>query len=110
MRFQHKKLASGRWKKLSFFEQMANIGSEVERTISWKEKGNNEYSKHALERGFELLYLTIDDKKNKERLKELTRLREVLIDYFYCDNQFSSTSELWKKYFYAFSYAARVNR
>ncbi len=110
MRFQHKKLASGRWNNLSFFEQMANIGSEVERTISWKEKGNSEYSKHALERAFELLYLTIDDKKNKERLKELTRLREVLIDFFYCNNQFSSTSELWKKYFYAFSYAARVNR
>lgn len=110
MNFQHKKLASGHWNNLSFIEQMANIGSEVERTISWKKKGNSKYSKHALERAFELLYLTIDDKKNKERLKELTRLREVLIDYFYCNNQFSSTSELWKKYFYAFAYAARLNR
>ena len=31
---QHKELAAGRWKKLSFCEQMANIGSEVERALA----------------------------------------------------------------------------
>ena len=34
----HQSLASGRWQQLSFVEQMANIGSEVERALSWKEK------------------------------------------------------------------------
>jgi len=29
----HKELADGKWQLLSFAEQMANIGSEVERTI-----------------------------------------------------------------------------
>ena len=31
MTYQHAGLAAGRWKELPFVEQMANIGSEVER-------------------------------------------------------------------------------
>jgi hypothetical protein len=38
-----------RWQKLNFFEQMANIGSEVERAILWREK-DKEYSKLAIYR------------------------------------------------------------
>jgi len=33
MNFQHKQLAEKNWVKLSFFQQMANIGSEVESAI-----------------------------------------------------------------------------
>jgi len=82
MNFQHQKLASGRWRRLSFFDQMANIGSEVERAISWRNKDNDLYSRKAAERALELLFLTIGDLKNRNRLKELTRLHEVLVDYF----------------------------
>ena len=35
---QHKQLSEGRWFKMTFFEQMANIGSEIERAISWKRR------------------------------------------------------------------------
>jgi len=108
MSYQHKKLAAGRWKKLSFFEQMANIGSEVERAIIWKNKQNDSYSQKAVERALELLFLTIADIKNRKRLKELTRLREALVDYFYCDNQYCSTDRLWQKYFYGFNYALKI--
>lgn len=104
MSYQHKKLASGGWFKLQFFKQMANIGSEVERAILWKNR-NNQYSIKAIERALELLDLTISDVKNKPHLKELLRLREALVDYFYFDNQFSSSDKLWRNYFYAFSYA-----
>lgn len=109
MNYQHQTLAAGRWKKLTFCEQMANIGSEVERTILWREKGNNTYSQKAFERALELLDLTIATPKNKKRLRELTRLREALVDYFLGENQFSSSDKLWRHYFYAFNYAARVN-
>lgn len=105
---QHKQLATGRWARLSFVEQMANIGSEIERTILWREK-NREYSAKAFERALELLDLTIDDVKNKSRLKELLRLREVLVDYFLFNNQFSSSDQLWRNYFYPFNFAARLN-
>ncbi|MDD5529283.1 MAG: hypothetical protein PHX21_04560 [bacterium] len=107
MSFQHKELASGKWQKLSFFEQMANIGSEVERTIKWNKK-NSEYSRQAYERALELLDLTISDKNNLSRLKELVRLREVLVDYFQFDNIYQSTDKKWQNYFYAFNYAARL--
>lgn len=111
MRYQHKQLSSGRWYELTFFEQMANIGSEIERTINWKNR-NKEYSIKAVERALELLDLTLTDNKNKNRsrLKELTRLREVLVDYFYFDNQYSSSDNLWHNYFYAFTYAVRANK
>ena len=110
MNIQHKELASGRWFQLSFVEQMANIGSEVERAIKWRQKNNKEYSQMAFERVLELLDLTIADKKMIKRLKELTRLREVLADYFAFDNTYNSSDQQWQKYFLAFNYAARVCR
>ena len=96
-----------RWQKRSFFEQMANIGSEIERTINWREK-NPEYSKAAFERALELIDLTIDDKKNhtRGRLKELLRMREILVDYFCFDNIYNSNDKSWRNYFLAFNYAA----
>ena len=110
MRSHHQQLAAGRWKELSFVAQMANLGSEVERTILWKEKGNDSYFQKSFERALELLDLTIADSKNKRRLRELTRLREALVDHFFGENYFCSSNQLWRKYFFAFNYAARVNR
>ena len=109
MNYQHQQLAGGKWFELSLMDQAANIGSEVERTILWREK-NREYSQKAFERALELLDLTISDHKNKTRLKELVRLREVLADYFFFDNEYKSTDELWRKYFFAFNWAARINK
>ncbi len=109
MNYQHKELSSGRWQKLSFMEQMANIGSEVERAILWREK-NKDYARKALFRQLELLDLTIADQKNQLRLKELTRLREALVDYFAFDNQYHSSDRLWRSYFYPFNFAARRDR
>ncbi len=110
MKYQHQKLASGGWEKLNFFEQMANIGSEVERAINWKNKNNDLYSQKAIERALELLNLTITDQQKQKRLKELTRLREILVDYFFGQNRYSSTDNSWQKYFYAFNYAAMKTR
>lgn len=107
MNYQHKQLSAGGWSKLLFMEQMANIGSEVERTISWRDKNNYDYSNRAFERALELLDFTIEDIRNKSRLKELLRLREVLADYFVFDNEYSSSDQLWRSYFYPFNFAAR---
>ncbi|OIO06485.1 hypothetical protein CO115_01725 [Candidatus Falkowbacteria bacterium CG_4_9_14_3_um_filter_36_9] len=108
MEIQHKQLAQGSWKKLSLVEQMANIGSEVERAIKWKNKNNVEYKQLAFDRALELLDLTLVDDKNKKRLKEITRLREALADYFVFKNEYHSTDKAWHNYFHAFNYAARI--
>jgi len=108
MNIQHHTLANGRWNDLTFFEQMANIGSEVSRTINWRKKNNTEYSQMAFERVLELMDFTIADTKNRLRLKELCRAREALVDYFVYDNIFKSSDKLWQQYFDAFLFAARV--
>lgn len=104
----HKQLAQGGWQKFNCIEQLANIGSEIERTIKWKEKGNSDLSDKAFIRALELLELSIDDQKNRNRLKELVRLYEVLVDYFAGDNSYKSSDKLWRKYFYGFNYMVRI--
>ena len=109
MKFQHKELAAGRWFALSFLEQMAHIGSEVGRSLNWKAKNNSVYYQQAFERALELIYLTLDDAKNRTRLKEIARMREAFVDYCAGSNQYMSTEVSWKKYFSYFAYAARRN-
>jgi len=107
MSVQHPGLAAGRWFKLTLIEQMANVGSEVERAILWRGRNNEAYSVKAIERALELLDLTIADAKNRGRLREPLRVREALADYFYADNLYGSSDALWHNYFYSFAYAAR---
>jgi hypothetical protein len=109
MNYQHQQLASGRWRAMTFFEQMANIGSEVERAIRWKNKNNQEYCQLAFERALELLDLTVADPQNKKHLKELLSLREMLADYFIFSNEYHSEDKTWQNYFYSFNFAARVS-
>ena len=107
MSFQHKELAKGRWGRMSFPEQMANIGSEIERALNWQAKHNAAYSGKAFERALELVDLTLEGAANFARLKELARLREAMVDYFFGSNQFMSTEKSWRGYFSSFAYLAR---
>ncbi|MFQ5652848.1 MAG: hypothetical protein ACE5IY_23210, partial [bacterium] len=61
-------------------------------------------------RALELIALTIDSVTVTSHIKELTRLREVLLDYFYGNNEFCSSEILWEKYFTHFNLAARNRR
>lgn len=106
----HNNLAAGRWFELSLIEQLANVGADVERCIRWKQKGSNEYAVAALERALDLIYLTVEDPKNRDRLKEVLRTREALIDHFLYDNEYNTTIEQWQKYFYQFNYAAALQK
>jgi hypothetical protein len=106
----HTELASGRWQAFSLVEQLANVGSEIERAINWSKKDRPDYSMNAFYRGLELLDLTIADPRHRRRLKELTRLREVLLDYFLGSNDFGSSELAWHRYFYAFGSAAAIQR
>ncbi len=89
----HKNLTLDRWCKFSLLEQLANVGTDVERAL-------------------ELLDLTIADPKHRGKgsLKELTRTGEMLIDYFVYDNEYGSTDEFWQEYFFAFNYSAALQR
>ena len=103
---------SGRWFKMSLFEQLGNVGSDVERAISWRNQGNMEYSNNALYRALELLDFTVADKKHRGtgRLKEILRIRECLADYFLGDNLYGFTDESWQEYFFNYACAAAIAR
>lgn len=107
MNYQHQTLAAGRWKQFSFLEQMAHIGSEVERALNWRAKRHASYSEQAAVRALELLDLTLDAAHGFPKLKEISRVREALVDYFFGQNRFQSTDASWKTYFSSFAYAAR---
>ena len=107
MSAQHQDLARGRWRKMEFLLQMANTASEVERSLNWREKGNEAYSRRASERAIELLDLTLDDPKNRSRLKEIARAREMLTDFFWGNNEYGATAASWRSYFSKFTFAAR---
>ncbi len=102
----HKGLTTKNWFSKSIFDQMANIGSEVFRMIKWRKKDKKD-SELAFERALELFDLTLADPKNRTRLKEIARTREMFVDYSF-DNVYHSTDQNWQDYFYAFNYAARL--
>lgn len=105
----HKDLARGKWQSLSLVEQMANIGSEVSRTINWKGKDEKD-AKRAFLRALELIILTMKDPKNKGRLKEIARVKEMLLDWYLGSQEYKSTDKDWQNYFMQFAVAARKGR
>lgn len=88
---QHKELAAGRWAEMSLALQMLNIGSEISRANRWKLKGNQIQVERAVYRALELIDLTIEAQRGKHNLKEFTRMREVVCDYYLGDNFYKST-------------------
>ncbi len=111
MVFAHKKLAEGRWFTLSIAEQMGNIGSEVERALSWRQRGKQQEFEKAFARALELIDLTLADHRLAlHRRREVARAREVLCDLCYGGNEFGTSVDQLRKYFLQFGILARKNR
>jgi hypothetical protein len=110
MNYQHRELASGRWKELSLVEQMANIGSEVGRARRWRRKGKSELAEKAAARALELLDLSLGAGHSYARLREIARVREALVDFLFGSNEFGSSEASWQSYFDHFNHAARADR
>lgn len=103
----HKKLTQNRWQKMSLVEQLANVGSEISRARHWEEGGDSKNKKAALERALELIDLTIEDKRWKKRLKELTRFREVICDWLMGGNIYQISPKMFEDYLLPFVLSAR---
>src|SRR5262249_28087824 len=109
MTVQHRDLAGGRWFALSLAEQMANIGSEVSRAARWTGR-NTDLARGALYRALDLIDLTLDDPRHRQsvaRLREIARMREVVVDFFAGSNEYGATPASLLKYFDEFARAAR---
>ncbi|MGI8837553.1 MAG: hypothetical protein ACR2H4_13080 [Pyrinomonadaceae bacterium] len=107
----HPDLAAGRWFTMTLATQLGNVGSEYERALRWKERCDEVRFEHAFARTLELLDLTIADPRWKNhRLKELTRLREVICDELVSEaREFNHPNDL-RNYFLYFGILARNER
>lgn len=79
---------------MDFISQMANIGSEVGRTLKWKQKGNTTLAQNAFIRALDLFDLTIKvGRNNGSQSSRDSMLREVLMarDQF-CEEYLSEDS------------------
>ena len=73
----HVSLAAGRWHGLSLLEQLANIGSEVDRTFRAADQGRMERRDQAFDRALELFDLTAADERWRgPRQREVLRARD----------------------------------
>jgi hypothetical protein len=96
---------------MSLAAQMGNVGSEYERALSWKERGDVDRFEHAFERLLELLDLTIADPRwRNHRLKELTRAREVICEELFGDENRAQAGPNLQNYFLYFGILARHER
>lgn len=109
MIFRRDESAVRRWAERSLIEQMANVGSEVERALRWKTKDRSGHSLSALERALELLEMTLECCTQAGHLKEIARAREVLLDFFVDENRFGSSGDSLRSYYMKFAVAARRN-
>jgi len=88
------------------------VGSEISRATRWKSR-NQELAQGALFRALELIDLTLDDPRHRQslpRLREIARLREIVVDFIDGPNQYGSTAASLQKYFDAYALAARRTR
>ncbi|MBI4422318.1 MAG: hypothetical protein HY554_01245 [Elusimicrobia bacterium] len=103
---QHPGLAAGRWGRLSLLQQLANVGSEVSRALSWRGRDPKHFD-GAMVRALELLDLSIEDPRWRRRLKELTRARELLCDAWLGGPEHGTDLAGLDRYFLEFALALR---
>ncbi|MDE1920722.1 MAG: hypothetical protein KGJ09_04855 [Candidatus Omnitrophica bacterium] len=100
-------ITNERWSKLSLFEQMGHIGSEVSRARLWQERNDTTSCNRCIERAFELVDLTIADHRWRERLKEICRFREVLADQYAAGHVYQVSLNELERYCMDFALAAK---
>lgn len=98
------------WAQRPFLDQMANIGSEVGRTIAAKQAGNDERATQALVRALDLFDATVEQlvRTKSPRLKEVLRAKEQFVAVYTVATGRAATDSL--QYFHDFGMAARMHR
>lgn len=104
---RHSSDLAARWFELPLAEQLANVGSEVSRALRWRTR-NEKLCAGARDRALELIDLTLDDPRHRAsiaRLREICRVREVLLDFLVGTNEYGSTEASLQRYFDVFAVA-----
>jgi hypothetical protein len=92
-------------------EQLAHVGSEVERSIRARESGNESHFESALARALELFDLTAADERWRgPRRREILRAREEFCRLFFDEHVSPDSARGLRAYFLAFAVAARRSK
>lgn len=76
-----------KWHAMSLAQQLGNVGSDFERALRWKQKGQTQLFDKAASRTLEQLDLTLSDKRWQGlRRQEIARLREETTRSLFTDD------------------------
>jgi hypothetical protein len=101
-----------KWSKMTFFEQMGNIYSEVGRSFDARQQGLDEKKELAVYRAIDLFDATIEDLKNKKsgRVKEVLIAKGHFLSNINDKTPDENDTASLDRYFLEFAIAARRNR
>lgn len=100
-----------RWHTLTVSEQLANVGSEVERAFLARASGKERRLAHAIDRALELFDLSATDPRwSLPRRREILRAREQFCEVVLGSAIASASAEGLQRYFLAFATAVRSGR
>ena len=99
---------AARWGTLTVAEQLAHVGSEVERALRAHETRNDARRDHAVVRALELFDLTAADPRWRgPRRREVLRAREDFCTQLFAESPSAASVSGLRKYFLAFAVLAR---
>lgn len=97
-----------RWHTMTVSEQLANVGSEVERALRARDAGKEQRLNGALTRALELFDLSATDPRwSLARRREILRAREQFCAILFDPSVPDASAEGLRKYFLAFAAAVR---
>jgi hypothetical protein len=101
-----------KWAKMSIFDQMGNISSEVGRAINAKKNNNTVDMENAVIRTLDLFNATIDNliKTKSIKSKEVIRSKDQFLTIVNKQKPTSQELNSLERYFTQFAIASRLNR
>lgn len=94
-------VSENRWHTLPLAEQMANIGSEVGRVAKWQDKDTKIFES-SWARALELIDLTLEDPRWRNRVPELKWLKELFCDGVLGGKEYGTVLSSLESYFLPF--------
>ena len=78
----HASLTVEKWAGYTFGRQLLMIANETNRSAHWATRADTAEARRCIERAVELLQLTLATSQGISRLRELCRLKEVLLSLY----------------------------